>query len=462
MSYEVMAIGKLVASPWNPRRSVDAGKLAELQASIKEHGIIEPLVVRKKKTPAKSYEIVCGGRRYRCAVSLKLTAVPVVVRELSDQAALEMAVVENIQDEDLHPLDEAAAYAVLLKDTDGATHVSVGRRCGKTPAHIFKRCQLLKLHVSVREAFAANRITAGHADRLTRVPVAKQEEALEKCFHPLFRSYMLDKDAEQMEPAPVADLDEWIARHVKEEIDDDAVTHVFPELAAQSEADHPEDVVPTLIQLSDSSTPGANLGTKKHGLVGRTSWTVISTAKDRCDFVVQGVVVHGGRVRVLTVCAKRGCPKHRPPKPKPKAGGKTSAKPSYQVEQERRQREELAWRALEPKILAAFVEQVKTQKVTAALVEATIGYDCKLIMKILKVKALTASNMGQAMAIKQVLGCWNQRQFIKAAKPFGFKPQAVLAAHKRDLVAAVKTAKKTTPAKASRTTRKTTKRATKS
>ena len=449
MSYEVMAsvgIDKLVAARWNPRTTIDRVALEELQWSIEQHGIIEPLVVRQKGSA--KFEVICGGRRLRCALALKLVKVPVVIREVDDSTALQLAVVENIQKANLHPLDEAAAYAALLKADKKATHASVGRQCGKKPAHVFKRCQLLKLHVSVRKVFAENRITEGHANRLTRVPVEKQEDALETCFHPLFRSDMLDDGAEQMEPAPVADLDEWIARHVKEEIDAADVTHVFPELALQSAAEHPEELVPTLIDLSDSNTPGSDLGTKTHGLVGNLSWTEIRTAKDECENQMQGVVKHGGVVRVLTICAKRGCPKHRPPKPKPKAGAKASGKPDYQVEQERQDRERQAWALLEPKMLAAFIGQVKDLQITPTMIEASLGHRQRGILKVLGVKKLTATNMGQAMAVSFVIGSWSQRTFTKDAKPFGFKPQATLAQHKRDLAAAAK------PAKAKKTTKK--------
>lgn len=420
--YSEIQIGKLFPSPLNPRRSVDQTRLDELQASISEHGIIEPLVVRKN---GARFEIICGSRRYTAALAADLAEVPVVVRKLTDVAALEMALIENVQDEELHALDEAAGYEALLKAGAGkTTHASIGQKVGKTPSHVFKRCQLLKLAAPVRTAFAANRITIRHAERLTRVPNAKQAAALEQCFAPLFHS-------EDSEPAPVAHLDEWIARHVKEELDDASVVHVFPELLDQVDSDHPEDAIPELIGLSESHHAGSDLDDRKHGLVNAGAWAEIRSERERCENARQGVVLHGGRVRVLEVCVKKGCKKHRPPRPKSTAAAvrkETKREAAVATEQIAAERRRQDWDRDKPKLLACFVDHVKGAKVTPALVEAFLGWQLETTKKI--IGKVTAANMGQAMSVAVLMAgqTYDLASFKKRAAQFGFSTTAAMKA----------------------------------
>ena len=460
-SYQDVTITKLTPSQLNPRRSINTQKLAELTESIRENGIIEPLVVRKQGT---TFEIVCGERRWRAATAAKLATVPVVVRTIDDANVLELALVENIQGEDLHPLDEAAAYAAMMKADRLLTDAGAGKKVGKSAAHVFKKRQLLLLSAPVKMAFAADRITAAHADRLTRVPVEKQADALERCFHPLFGSHLIDDDDEGMEPAPVARLDEWIARHVKEDLDKASVQHVFPDLLEQATGDQPEDVVPTLVQLSESHHAGADLETRKHGLVNAGAWTLIQTKKDHCLNMVQGVVVHGGPVRIVTVCAKKGCPKHRPPKPKAPTkatkGAKATTKPAWQVQQDRDEAARKVWAALKPKAFAAFALHVRDLKVTPALVSELLGWKARDVVHLLDGKKITAKNMGQAVALGVLLShnTWGRQDFVKVVKWFGFKLGPLERGLKRQAAADARQAKKKTTKAA---TKKAAKRSTK-
>ena len=454
MELQEIAVSKLDPSPLNPRRTFSPEKLAELQSSIAAQGMIEPIVARKK---GQRFEIVCGERRHRAASALKLTTVPVVVRKLSDIAALELALVENIQDEDLHPLDEAAAYEALLK-APGVTLESVSARVGRSASHIYRRLQFLKLTSPVRMAFARDAITVRHAERLTRVPASEQAEALETCFATLFAS-------EQLEPGPVRHLDEWIARHVKEQLNNDAIVHVFPELIEQAGGDHPEDAILEMVGLSESHHAGSDLGDRKHGLLNAGRWDEIRSDGDRCEHARNGAVLHGGKLRVIECCIQKGCKKHRPLRPKPSAAAAKKTAEQRRVD-ERRKGEEVraAWDRNKPKLLEAFVAHVKGAEVTPALVEAFSGYLLKTTKAL--IGKVTPENMGQAMSIAVMLDgrCYDVASFKRGAKRFGFNTtkelRAIEAARKKEIKARLhKAAKELGRKAAKRRTRKAAKKA---
>jgi len=153
-----MALGELRVSPLQPRRSFDEETLAELAASIGEKGVLQPLLVR----PCEGgYEIVAGERRYRAAQRAGLDRVPVVVRELSDQETLEIAIVENLQREDLNPVEEARAFRQLMGF--GLTQEAVAQAVGKSRSAVANTLRLLSLPAAAQEALETGVISAGHA-----------------------------------------------------------------------------------------------------------------------------------------------------------------------------------------------------------------------------------------------------------------------------------------------------------
>ena len=149
-------------SPYQPRVKKDAG-LEELAASIKEKGVLQPLIVREI-TPGL-YELVAGERRFQAAKLAGVENVPVIVKELSDQEALELALVENLQREDLNPIEEARGYARLMEEF-GLTQEEIARRVGKSRAAVANTLRLLKLPEEIQEDLLAERLTAGHARAL--------------------------------------------------------------------------------------------------------------------------------------------------------------------------------------------------------------------------------------------------------------------------------------------------------
>ncbi|MGR3466487.1 MAG: ParB/RepB/Spo0J family partition protein [Shimia sp.] len=155
----------LDANPGQPRRIFREEDLDELTASIREKGIIQPLVVRVSPDDARRYQIIAGERRWRAAQRAQLHEVPVVVRDFNDTEVIEIAIVENVQRADLSPLEEAQAYHNLM-ETFGHTQDQVSKALGKSRPHIANMLRLLKLPSPVQAYLAQGRLTAGHARAL--------------------------------------------------------------------------------------------------------------------------------------------------------------------------------------------------------------------------------------------------------------------------------------------------------
>jgi ParB family chromosome partitioning protein len=158
-----------------PRRFWDAGRLEELAASIKSRGVIQPILVRR--LPEGSYRIVAGERRWRAAQLAGLPELPVIVKEVSEAEAFELALIENIQRMDLNPIEEAEAYQRLLTD-HGLKQDDVATRVGKERSSVANALRLLKLPAVVREQVASGSLSVGHAKVLLGVDDTKDMSAL--------------------------------------------------------------------------------------------------------------------------------------------------------------------------------------------------------------------------------------------------------------------------------------------
>ncbi len=158
-----VAIDRIRANPRQPRTDFDETALNELAASIRVQGIIQPLLVRPDGEGG--YELVAGERRLRAARIAGLREVPIVVREVSDRESLELALIENIQRNDLSPLDEAAAYQHLLDDF-GHTQEEIATRVGKSRPAVANALRLLRLPEPIKQEIARGRLSAGHARAL--------------------------------------------------------------------------------------------------------------------------------------------------------------------------------------------------------------------------------------------------------------------------------------------------------
>jgi ParB family chromosome partitioning protein len=164
----------LEPNPFQPRGSLRQERLDELCASIRESGIIQPILVRRL---GGRYQIIAGERRWRAAQKLGLPSVPVSLREVPDERLLELALVENIQREELSPLDEALAFQRLQEELR-LTQEEIARRVGRDRSTIANSLRLLRLPRELRELLAAGRIDAGHARALLALEAAEQQLSL--------------------------------------------------------------------------------------------------------------------------------------------------------------------------------------------------------------------------------------------------------------------------------------------
>ena len=176
--YRMMPIYKVEPNPDQPRQEFDEEELQALSDSIAVHGVIQPLTVRE--TGAGYYQIIAGERRWRAARMANLSEVPVVVVEADDKKAMELALIENLQRQDLNPVEEALGYQVLMEDY-GLTQEEAARRVGKSRPAVANALRLLGLCPEVLEMVRSGKLSAGHARAvLTLKTEKKQQEAAQK------------------------------------------------------------------------------------------------------------------------------------------------------------------------------------------------------------------------------------------------------------------------------------------
>lgn len=186
-----------------PRKHFDVDKLEELAASIREQGIIQPLVVTKKDT---FYEIIAGERRWRAAQKAGVREVPVVIREVSDNAVLELALIENIQRQDLNAIEEALAYRSLVEQFS-ISQEDVARRVGKNRTTVTNSLRLLRLPEDIQRDIVEERLSMGHARALLAL---ESQDLIEKARHEILRRQLSVRATEELvrklkqNPNPVA------------------------------------------------------------------------------------------------------------------------------------------------------------------------------------------------------------------------------------------------------------------
>lgn len=162
---QTVPIELLRANPNQPRRHFDAARLAELEESIREKGIIQPLIVRADPQRSEGFEIVAGERRWRAAQNAQLHEVPVLIKEFSDSEVLEIAIIENIQRAELSPVEEAMGYKQLM-DRFGHTQERIAEALGKSRSYIANLLRLLNLPAEVRGMLDSGDLSVGHARAL--------------------------------------------------------------------------------------------------------------------------------------------------------------------------------------------------------------------------------------------------------------------------------------------------------
>ncbi len=169
-----LPVEAVTCSRLQPRQTLDQAKLEELAQSIREHGVIQPVVVRRA---GDGYELVVGERRWRAAMLAGVATIPAVVRELEDAAAMQLALIENLQREDLNPMEEAQAYRRLIEEF-GFTQEAIAQRVGRDRTHIAHCLRLLGLDGEVQAAISRGELSLGHAKVLAGVGSPAEQRAL--------------------------------------------------------------------------------------------------------------------------------------------------------------------------------------------------------------------------------------------------------------------------------------------
>ncbi|MCI8349267.1 MAG: ParB/RepB/Spo0J family partition protein [Firmicutes bacterium] len=175
-SVKYIKIHDIMPNVNQPRKTFNEESIEELALSIKEHGIIQPIVVRKNK---KGYEIVAGERRWRAAMKAELGVVPCLVRELNDEQNMLIAIIENMQREDLNPIEEAEGLKQMT-DAFGMSQEQVSRSVGKSRPYITNSMRLLKLPEYIRNSISEGKLTAGHGRAIITISDEKARESIWK------------------------------------------------------------------------------------------------------------------------------------------------------------------------------------------------------------------------------------------------------------------------------------------
>ena len=187
----MIPIEQITANANQPRTDFETEALSELAASIKAHGIIQPLTLRS--IGEENFEIISGERRFRASQLAGLTEVPAYIRKANDQELLEMALIENIQREDLNPLEVALSYSRLLSEFD-LTHEEMATRVGKKRSTITNSLRMLELPPSIQTGLRTKQISAGHAKAIHGLTTVDQQLAL---FHRILKENLSVRDTEK-------------------------------------------------------------------------------------------------------------------------------------------------------------------------------------------------------------------------------------------------------------------------
>ena len=174
--FKIVQIKDIQKNPYQPRKEFSEEKIQELAQSIKENGLIQPIIVRK--SPLLGYEILAGERRYRASIAAGLSEVPVIVKQLSDQDMMLHSIIENLQRENLNPIEEAKAYQSLIDK--GFTHTEIAEKMGKSRPYITNLVRLLGLPKHILIEVESGRLSQAHARLLIQLSSDKQDKLLHR------------------------------------------------------------------------------------------------------------------------------------------------------------------------------------------------------------------------------------------------------------------------------------------
>lgn len=393
------SIDELKPSPLNPRKHFNQAEMADLQANIAKHGVILPIVCRQQKN---YFEILDGERRWRAAVAAKAETVPIVLRDMTDADAIEFMLLNQIQRQDLTPLEEAHGFKALIDSNKSKYSAAyIGDRIGRTERWVRDRMQLLALVPTAKKLLEADRILVGHAEILAKLKPEDQERAIDPDGDALFEgmNHMLEldgpaaKQAEKdpyhgMKPVTVKELEAWVAEHVRFDVQHMATTAPLdfgPTKAAVDHANAKDGRGRKVISITREYRVSDDAKDPNERTYGEQSWER-ADGKEKsktCDFSVLGVFVAGpGYGTSLQVCINKDkCKVHWPEQvaarersAKLRAAGETkkadktdlkaAAKEvdSWHKKEQARQAKRQAWEKLDARLEADAINQVKGAK----------------------------------------------------------------------------------------------------
>jgi ParB/RepB/Spo0J family partition protein len=445
---QLIALTLIKPSATNPRKYFDKDAHEELTASVQKHGVLQPVLVRPR--PKDFFELVAGERRYRAAKAAGLAVIPALVRELADEEVLEIQVIENLQRQDLHPLEEAHGYHALLA-RKGYDVAKIAERVGRSTTYVYDRVKLLSLTKDAQDLFRAGRIQAGHAVLLARLKPEDQERAMDPngrdaLFQAEFTLFHPEKDGDGkasndkwdgLKARSVKELAAWIDEHVRLDVEAPDLPELFPETAQV--ITKVEEQAEKLVSITHDHFIQPETRTNER-VIGPKSWK--RADEKSCDYAVTGVIVVGvGRGEAFKVCIeKKKCATHwgkeqRAAVQRAKEvtkGGKTG-EDRYELQrrkEEEEQKREEAKRArfakAVPAIVAALAVAVKKASATgilAELLEGEILRNRQAPKNPAVPRGKTAEDLVRYLAF-QVLasrtqGYYAATEFPKTAKAFG-------------------------------------------
>lgn len=454
----------LYESKTNPRIHHDEHAHAELTESVRKLGVLQAILVRPGKAH-NSFEIVAGHRRFRAAKAAGLETIPANVRELTDVEVLEIQLVENLQRNDLHPLDEAEGYRRLMA-TKKYDVARIAERTGRSVKYVYDRVKLLQLTPALQKLFRADRITAGHAILLARLPVKAQTFVSDPEGGRGFGSNNLwrhenrlwreeDEEAEDKDPhrgltvVSVRELQAWIDKNIRFEAQT-ADPMLFPETVAAVDKASSESAKIIPISYQHQLNPDQK---GEERTLCAMSWKRADGRYNTktCDHVVLGVVAIGpGRGEAFDVCtAKDKCKTHwgaeiraKQKQAKAKAAGESvPAKPpkksSWEIQQEREDRARKRFQAAAPAILAALADRVRSISILpGGPIDRMILLEPDDAAALLLPRGETPEDLVRHYALQVLAGeldGWNGPQRIpKYAEALGVDLEPVLKAAEKD------------------------------
>ncbi len=387
--FQMLPLTALVESPTNPRRHMDAQGIDDLASSMTTHGVLLPLLVRRAngKKANGTFEIISGARRYRAAAQASLNTVPVRVCVMDDTEALEVQVIENLQREDVHPLDEGIGYRALLDHT-GHDVSGIAAKVGKSESYVYQRLQLSSLTAPAQKAFLAGDMTAGHAILIARLQERDQLEVMKQCLKPV--AWNLSKAGKGM--VSVRHLIYWIQERIHLDLhtapfntdDLDLIPSAGTCLACPKRTGCNEMLFPDIKKKDTCTDPGcfqakmkafisiqkaaaAQKGkevlevttaywTKGKHVLGEHQWKKANAGA--CKAVTPAIIVEGKGVgNILTICPDTKCKVHHRA-----TSGSAQASELRTVEKQRKQKDKIA-RETRVRTLQAIGEKVKSLEI---------------------------------------------------------------------------------------------------